>query len=55
MCKCKVCISRGGITKAVCWNPNSNNYTDFVSLENSCKEGIEEMPKEDYDKYVKGE
>ena len=51
--KCKKCICKQGETKLVCCNPSSDNYTDFVSLENSCNEGIEEMTKEEYEAYMK--
>lgn len=51
--KCKECICKEGTTKLVCINPDSDNYTDFVSNESGCKCGIEEMTKEEYNRYGK--
>ena len=53
--KCKKCICGQGETRLVCCNPSSDNYTDFVALEDGCTGGIVEMSKEEYEKYVKGE
>lgn len=51
--KCKKCICKHGETKSVCCNPSSDNYKDFVALEDGCNEGIEEMSKEEYEAYGK--
>ena len=51
--KCKECICKEGSTKSVCINPDSDNYTDFVSCEGGCKCGIKEMTKEEYKEYGK--
>lgn len=51
--KCKECICKEGTAKAVCINPDSENYTDFVKDTENCNKGIKAMSKEEYEAYGK--
>lgn len=38
--KCKECVFRSDGTRCICKNKDSDNYTDYVSQDLECNDGV---------------